>query len=36
MTQYEFINNEIFPLLTFHSRQLIAKIISSQGELTNV
>ena len=30
MTQHNFIHDEIFPLLTFHSRQLIANYISSQ------
>jgi len=30
MTQHDFIHDEIFPLLTFHSRQLIADYTSSQ------
>ena len=30
MNQHEFIHNELFPLLTFHSRQLIANYTSSQ------
>ena len=30
MTQYDFIHDELFPLLTFHSRQLIANYTSSQ------